>query len=123
MRNLILVQTLILAITAAPLLATTAKADDWQPLDAVSIKTALAARKVTYKDGATQQFNADGSTTYTANRPSKGRWRIDGPQYCSQWPPSDQWSCYDVAISGAGLDLRFTAADGSESVGRYVDLK
>ena len=30
---------------------------------------------------------------------------------------------YDVAASADGLDLRFTAGDGSESVGRYIDLK
>ena len=104
-------------------LPTLALAQDWQPLDAASLKTALTARTVAYDGGATQQFNADGSTIYTTDHPSTGAWRIDGPQYCSQWPPSDRWSCYTVARSEDGLDLRFTAGDGGESVGRYVDLR
>ena len=100
-----------------------ALAQDWQPLDAASLKAALTARTMAYDGGATQQFNADGSTIYTTDHPSTGAWRIDGPQYCSQWPPSDRWSCYTVARSEDGLDLRFTAGDGGESVGRYVDLR
>ena len=104
-------------------LPTMALAQDWQPLDAPSLKTALTARTLAYDGGETQQFNADGSTIYTTDHPSTGAWRIDGPHYCSQWPPSDRWSCYDVARSADGLHLRFTASDGSASAGRYTDLK
>ena len=99
---------------------TTATAEDWQPLDAPAI---TLARTVAFKDGATQQFNTDGSTIYTTTHPNTGAWRVERNQYCSQWPPSDRWSCYDVVISADGLDLRFTAGNGSESVGRYVDLE
>ena len=102
---------------------TTAMAEDWLPLDAQAITLALTARTVAYKDGATQRFNEDASTIYTTPHPSTGAWRVERNQYCSQWPPSDRWSCYDVALSADGLNLRFTAGDGSESVGRYVDLK
>ena len=102
---------------------TSAQADDWQPLDAPTIKSALTARTLAYAGGATQQFNADGSTTYTTDHASSGTWRIDGTKYCSLWPPSDRWSCYDMARSPDGLDLRFIAGDGSSSVGRYIDLK
>ena len=112
-----------LALTTAALTPSTAMAENWHPLDAPAITQALTARMVAYDGGATQQFNADGSTTYTTTHVSYGAWRVDGTQYCSQWPPSDKWSCYDVAASDDGLDLRFTAGDGSESVGRYVDLK
>ncbi len=111
------------ALTAFAILPATAMAEDWQTLDAATLKSALLARVVVYDGGATQQFNPDGSTTYTADRPSTGAWRVDGPQYCSQWPPSDIWSCYDVARSANGLNIRFTAGDGSNSVGRYVDLR
>lgn len=105
------------------LLPKIALAEDWQPLDGDAIKTALSARLLTYEDGSTQQFNPDGTTTYTAEKLSSGQWRVEGAQYCSQWPPSDRWSCYDVARSEAGLDLRFAAGDGSETIGRYTDLK
>ena len=96
---------------------------NWQPLDAPAITLALTARTLAYKDGATQRFNEDASTIYTTTHPSTGAWRVERNQYCSQWPPSDRWSCYDVARSADGLDLRFTAGDGSGSVGRYIDLK
>lgn len=111
------------ALIALAILPTTAMAEGWQSLDAASIKSALTARGVVYDGGDTQQFNGDGSTIYTTDRASSGAWRVDGAQYCSQWPPSDRWSCYDVARSADGLDIRFTAGDGSESVGRYVDLQ
>ena len=114
---------LTVALTCAALFAITAQTDDWQPLDAIAMKTALTARTLAYDGGATQHFSADGSTTYTTDHASNGAWRVDGLRYCSQWPPSDQWSCYSVDRSGDGLDLRFTAGDGSASVGRYVDLR
>ena len=72
---------------------TTATAEDWQHLTAQAIKLALTARVVALDGGATQRFNEDASTIYTTTHPSTGAWRIDGPQYCSQWPPPDRWSC------------------------------
>ena len=102
---------------------TTATAEDWQTLDAPAITLALTARVVADEGGATQRFNEDASTVYTTTHPNTGAWRVERNQYCSQWPPSDRWSCYDVALSADGLDLRFTAGDGSVSVGRYEDLK
>jgi hypothetical protein len=105
------------------LMPSVAMAEDWHPLDATTLTAALTARTVAYAGGATQQFNEGGSTIYTTTTPSTGAWRVEGTQYCSQWPPSDRWSCYDVARSADGLDLRFTAGDGSETIGRYIDLK
>ena len=45
-----------------------------------------------------QTFSANGDTTYiTAERPpSTGKWRVQGSQYCSLWPPAGDWACYDV---------------------------
>ena len=120
MRNPLTAIACLLALSVPP---TMVHADHWQPLDAASIKTALTARILAFEGGATQQFNADGSTVYITNHASTGAWRVDGPQYCSVWPPSDRWSCYDVVLSNDGLHLRFTAQDGSTSVGRYIDLK
>jgi hypothetical protein len=117
MRQLIL----ILASLPSLALASMAQAQDWQPLDGKAIKTALTARLLAYEDGTTQQFDADGSTIYTADKPSNGQWRVEGDQYCSVWPPSDRWSCYDIARSVDGLGIRFTGGDGSESTGKYID--
>ena len=52
-----------------------------------------------------QTFRKNGTTTYSqvAGRPSPpsdGLWRISNGQYCSQWPPSSHWECYDVTING-----------------------
>ena len=53
-----------------------------------------------------QYFSTDGATRYREqNGPvSEGRWRVDKQgRYCSQWPPSDRWDCYEVLVSGANL--------------------
>jgi hypothetical protein len=93
-------------------------AEDWQPLDGAGIATALAARVLVYDGGALQDFFADGRTLY---EDQWGHWEVRGDRYCSVWPPSDRWACYAVAIRG--IDLRFTAEGGAETVGRYTDLQ
>lgn len=108
---------MIFLMTAGP-----AMAEDWTPLTGDQITAALTARVLVYDGGARQQFNADGSTPYESPEVSQGQWRVEGDQYCSQWPPSDRWSCYGVEAEAAGLDIRFIAGDGSVSTGRYADL-
>ncbi len=102
------------------ILATPAMADDWTALSGDQITAALTARVLVYEDGARQQFNADGTTPYESPEISQGQWRVTGDQYCSQWPPSDSWSCYDIAQNG--LMIRFVASDGSVATGHYADL-
>lgn len=53
-----------------------------------------------------QIFNRDGSTSYySGSRPeSPGHWEIRENQYCSLWPPSDQWACYDVIVKPSAQD-------------------
>lgn len=45
-----------------------------------------------------QYFGANGATPYYGSDgpASHGRWQVRGDQYCSLWPPSNAWSCYDV---------------------------
>ncbi|MEX3007404.1 hypothetical protein [Hoeflea sp. TYP-13] len=44
-----------------------------------------------------QTFAADGGTVFTQDgRVSNGRWRVRGDFYCSTWPPSGAWRCYEV---------------------------
>jgi hypothetical protein len=102
----------------ALLLATPAWAEDWQPLDGPAIRAALESRSLIYDDGTTQDFRPDGRTLYGTD--SWGTWRVEGNRYCSAWPPSDAWSCYDMAQDG--LRLKFISGDGSESIGTYNDL-
>jgi hypothetical protein len=53
-----------------------------------------------------QYFDPGGSTRYReqGGNETTGRWRIDeSGQYCSLWPPSDRWVCYQVLVSGSDI--------------------
>jgi hypothetical protein len=97
--------------------------DGWTRLTGAEVTAALTARSVAYEGGASQDFRADGGTTYTKDSPTLGHWRVQGAEYCSVWPPSDRWACYSVERSADGLDIRFVAQDGSATTGRYNDLQ
>jgi hypothetical protein len=103
--------------------AGTALAEDWTRLTGPEITGALSARLLSYGNGGTQNFHSDGSTLYESGPPSTGRWRVEGDRYCSVWPPQEHWACYDIDRSASGLEIRFIADDGTETVGRYVDLQ
>lgn len=104
-------------VLALVLLATPAAAEDWQPRDGAGIRAALTSRTLGYPDGTSQDFKPDGQTLAGG---AWGKWRVEGDRYCSAWPPSDLWACYEVATRG--LEVRFTAENGAEVVGRYIDL-
>ena len=97
-----------------------ARAEGWTRLDSAGIEAALIDRALRY-EGAWQDFSASGSTRYVTDRESLGRWAARDGQYCSVWPPSDTWACYDVDRSGDGESIRFVAGDGSASVGTYAE--
>ena len=49
--------------------------------------------------GTTQVFEKNGVTEYTDPRgDSIGYWQPRSDQYCSNWPPSATWVCYDVLV-------------------------
>ena len=106
------------AVILAVLLPAAALADDWAPLDGATITEALTDQWLKYT-AARQHFGADGQTLYDAGRPSWGSWAVRGDQYCSVWPPSDLWTCYDVRQNDDVI--RFVASDGSFSDGTLVD--
>ena len=61
---------------------------------------------------AEQIFQASGTTYYTENgSQSQGRWEVRGDTYCSNWPPSEAWSCYMVVVDGEVLS--FVSASGT----------
>jgi len=93
-------------------------AEGWTVLDGAGIEAALSGRSLDYGT-ATQDFRASGITDYVASRPTTGQWAVRGDQYCSVWPPSDSWSCYDVDVSSDGSEIRFRGAGGDETVGVY----
>jgi len=106
---------LILSVLAAPVLA-----QDWQKLDGLEIEKALSAQTLDFGQ-ATQDFLPDGRTSYKTKEKSWGRWKVKYGQYCSIWPPSDVWVCYDIEKKDVGLWLRFIGKDGNIFTGRYVD--
>lgn len=92
---------------------------EFKAMTGAEIEAALTDRALIYTDGATQDFRASGRTLYNAGRDSWGYWAVRGDAYCSQWPPSDGWFCYDMARDGDVL--RFIAEDGSFTDGVYSD--
>ena len=104
---------------AAVLVASPAAAEDWVALDGARIKSALEGRSLDYGN-ATQDFSTSGSTNYTSSRPTRGQWAVRGDQYCSVWPPSDDWACYDVDLSVDGTQVRFRRGASDVTVGTYV---
>lgn len=105
-------------VAALAVWAGVAGAEEWRALDGGAIKTALEGRSLNYGD-ASQNFEVGGVTVYFADQPSTGQWRVEGNQYCSLWPPSDSWDCYEV--EGKEGAVRFVGADGSVTQGTYME--
>ena len=96
-------------------------AEGWVKLTGPEIEAALDERKVKY-DLSTQTFYKSGKTLYDAGRPSWGNWRVQGDQYCSQWPPNAGWECYDFERSaGTGASIRFISKTGHVTEGIYLE--
>lgn len=104
---------LVLAVLASPVWA-------GDKLDGAGITEALTGRVLRYGDGTTQSFMADGKTVFATKdgRQSIGHWGVQAGRYCSVWPPSDHWACYDVRQEGA--DIAFAADDGSIAAARDI---
>lgn len=88
----------------------------WTPLSGEEMRAALTGRTLHYEN-AWQEFRVSGRTLYNAGHDSWGYWRIEGAQYCSQWPPSDIWACYDIARSDT--KIRFIGAQGDFTDGEF----
>ncbi len=82
------------------------------------ISAALTGHTVqgTGDDGkAWQQIFHKGGITYysVGGAQSQGVWEVRGDQYCSQWPPNESWTCYDLMTDGKTLS--FVSASGGRS--------
>lgn len=93
-------------------------ADDWLAMRGAEITSALTDQSLVYEN-ATQRFYASGRTLYNAGEDSWGYWAVRDDQYCSQWPPGDEWDCYDMAAKGD--IVRFIGSDGSVTDGAFVE--
>jgi len=110
------VAVIFLALAVVP---TELRAESWISLQGDALFDALADKTLVYET-ATQKFYRSGNTLYNAGQDSWGKWRVDGAQYCSQWPPTDQWDCYFFEVNDTGDGVRFIAKDGSATSGRYM---
>ena len=113
------------AATLITLLAAAAPAganETWRALDGEASRAALAGRTVIY-EFEKQTFFASGRTSFDAGILDWGHWEVRDGQYCSLWPPSDVWACYDVSLRNwAGVtQVRFTGQDGDESLGTVME--
>ena len=96
-----------------------AGAQDWVRQDDDGIHAALANRTLRYDAYTTQFFGKDGFTRFITERAADGQWAARDGQYCSVWPPSDVWTCYDLYV--AGNRVQFIGSDRSVSTGTYAD--
>jgi hypothetical protein len=68
------------------------------------ITTALSDVSLYAGDAIEQIFQKGGQTVYIDHgAASQGLWKVQGDQYCSQWPPSQSWACYDVMQDGDAI--------------------
>lgn len=77
----------------------TAAASEERRLSGDEIAALLPAITAT-TESTRQDFATDGGTEFKdAVRTSNGRWRVQGDFYCSTWPPSNAWRCYEVHVA------------------------
>ena len=99
---------------ALVLVAGMAQGGEWVPMTGPEIAETLTGHVFDYPS-AWQDFRASGRTLYNAGRDSWGYWGVRGDQYCSMWPPSDLWACYDMQRSGDVI--RFVGESGDVTDG------
>jgi hypothetical protein len=109
-------------IAGAPLFILAAVAAE-KPLTGDEIRAALSDHTVSGNaDGKSwqQTFQKGGATFYSqGDAVSNGRWDVRGDKYCSQWPPSEAWSCYDVTADGK--TITFISSSGKRYTGDTVN--
>ena len=99
-----LLTALLFALGVNPVaLAEQVKLNNQQILDYLTDRTVTGNQN---GNGWKQFFRAGGSTDYYQDGypfPSQGYWKAEGDKYCSQWPPSPHWTCYDFTADGDEL--------------------
>ena len=109
MRNIIALLTSFFMISAANA--------DPQKLNAAQITELLGDKTIYNMPNATpseQIFQKAGATYYSENgNQSQGAWKVEGDKYCSVWPPSQNWVCYDITVDGN--TIRFISPSGKIS--------
>ena len=108
-----------LVMGALGLQAATAQ-EGWVRLNAAGIVAALADVTVRYDAHTLEVYRTDGTTRLITERVADGLWEVRDDRFCSSWPPSTVWTCYDV--DRAGDMLRFTGDAGHASTGQRMPV-
>ena len=95
-----------------------------EKLNGAEVKMALSDHtlKGAREDGKLWQqiFQKSGVTFYSMGAAqSQGFWEVRGDQYCSQWPPNESWTCYDMTVDAG--DYHFISASGLRSSGKLLN--
>ncbi|EFL87813.1 hypothetical protein [Ahrensia sp. R2A130] len=102
-------------LLAALLMISTAQAGQ-RKLDGAAVAALLPTIIATGQD-TRQTFSEAGATTYSfKGRDSYGSWRVQGDQYCSQWPPADGWACFDLLADDELKTIVWLDASGERIV-------
>ena len=87
-------------------LATMAQAEEVK-LTGPQISEALSEMEVKGGDNgqaSSQIFRSNGATFYAVGQAQQiGNWKVVDDKYCSVWPPSEHWVCYDVFRDGKAI--------------------
>jgi hypothetical protein len=75
-----------------------------QKLNAMQIHELLSDRiiySVPTVAPSEQLFQKAGATYFSENgNQTQGSWKIENDKYCSVWPPSENWVCYEMTREG-----------------------
>ncbi len=96
-----------------------ALAEEFRTLSREEIVAALTGEKLGYGQGIWQTFEENMQTHYFSGGPSTGTWAVRDGRYCSVWPPSDIWACYDVLQRGD--TIRFVGDSGDITDGTFAE--
>lgn len=87
-------------------LVTVAQAEEVK-LTGPQIIQALSEKEVKGNDNgqvSSQIFRSNGATFYAIGQAQQiGNWKVVEDKYCSVWPPSEHWVCYDVFQNGKAI--------------------
>ncbi len=100
-------KNLFLMVCLSLLIATAQAAE--KKLGAGELKDLLSNIRLTSTETGReieQVFQASGATftiDVETHQQSQGFWKLQGDKYCSQWPPSENWECFDVYGNDQGV--------------------
>jgi len=98
-------------IAATSAAAETVKLSGQQIMEVLSDRVVLSTDP---HDVSQQLFQKAGATFFSrGSNQTQGLWKVVGNKYCSVWPPSENWVCYDVMKNGDVV--QFMAPSGNVS--------